>query len=119
MENKVCNKCNVEKTIQNFSKHSGTKDKLDNRCKECVKKVKDNDLREKRPSQKDLVEINLNNKDQQGGKYNGSIFERNNINDSNVFIVSIGGKQKTFNLKNYETKELCLKEAEKYKKKIR
>lgn len=37
---KKCHKCLVEKDISLFSKHSGTADKLDNRCKECVAKVK-------------------------------------------------------------------------------
>ena len=37
---KTCRKCNIEKPIECFSKHSGTADKLDNRCKECVKLAK-------------------------------------------------------------------------------
>lgn len=119
MENKTCNKCNIEKTIDNFSKHSGTKDKLDNRCKECVKKVKQNKDREKKPSEKDLIETDLTNKNWQGGKYNGSIFERiikNKNTENKVFIVAISGKQKTFNPKHFKNEEECLKGAEKYKK---
>jgi len=122
MENKThktCNKCNIEKTIENFSKHSGTKDKHDNRCKECVKNVKNNKDREKRPSEKDLIETDLTNKNWQGGKYNGSIFERiikNKDTENKVYIVAVGGKQKTFNPKNFKNDEECLQEAEKYKK---
>lgn len=32
---KVCKVCHVEKSYASFGKHSGTKDKLDSRCKEC------------------------------------------------------------------------------------
>ena len=116
---KTCNKCNTEKTIDNFSKHSGTKDKFDNRCKECVKKVKSNNTREKKPSEKDLVETDLTNKDWQGGKYIGSIFERiikNKNTENKVFIVSVGGKQKTFNPIKFKNEKECFKEAKKYKK---
>lgn len=119
MENKTCNKCNTEKSIDNFSKHSGTKDKFDNRCKKCVKNIKENKNREKRPSEKDLVETNLTNTNWQGGKYSGSIFERivkNKDTENKVFIVAVGGKQKTFNPKNFKNEEECLKESEKYKK---
>ncbi len=37
---KTCRLCCNEFELSNFSKHSGTKDKLDNRCKECVKQIK-------------------------------------------------------------------------------
>ena len=37
---KKCRKCNIEKDIINFSKHSQTADSLDNRCKDCVKEMK-------------------------------------------------------------------------------
>jgi hypothetical protein len=119
MTTKTCNKCNTEKTINNFSKHSSTKDKLDNRCKECVKKVKSNNTREKKPSEKDLVQTNLTHSNWQGGKISGSIFERiekNKDKENKIFITSIGGKQKTFNSTNYNSLEECLIEANKYKK---
>lgn len=34
---KKCRICHIKKTLSLYSKHSGTKDKLDSRCKECVK----------------------------------------------------------------------------------
>ena len=34
--------CNKIKNITCFNKHNGTKDKLDNRCKECLKIIKKN-----------------------------------------------------------------------------
>ena len=37
---KVCKKCKLNKPIEQFSKHSSTADKLDNRCKQCVKEMK-------------------------------------------------------------------------------
>jgi hypothetical protein len=37
---KLCRKCNVVKLKTEFSKHGGTADKLDNRCKACVKEMK-------------------------------------------------------------------------------
>ncbi len=119
MSTKTCNKCNIEKSIENFSKHSGTKDKLDNRCKECVKIMKNDKNKEKRPHEKDLAETNLSCTDWQGGKYAGSIFNRiteYKSHDSVVFIVSIGGKQKTFNPKNFKDEKECEEKAEEYKK---
>lgn len=35
MKNKICNTCNVELPLDNFSKDNGTKDKLKNICKRC------------------------------------------------------------------------------------
>ncbi|MEN6291685.1 MAG: hypothetical protein ABFD07_06685 [Methanobacterium sp.] len=35
MESKVCNACNTELPLDNFSKDNGTKDKLKNTCKKC------------------------------------------------------------------------------------
>ena len=120
MAMKTCKKCNIEKTIDNFSKHSGTKDKLDNRCKECVKKVQTDKNKEKCPTEKDIVETDVLNNDWQGGKYNGSVFQRivknKTTEDSKVYIVSISGKQTTFNPKNYNNQDECLKGADEYKK---
>lgn len=43
METKVCSKCKIEKHINEFGKHSQTKDKLQCRCKECRKLDKKED----------------------------------------------------------------------------
>lgn len=119
MAEKICRKCNQAKSVDQFSKHTGTKDKLDNRCKECVQKVKSDSKRERRPSEKDETETEINNQDWQGGKHNGSVFERvvkNKSSDATVLIVAVGGKQKTFNPKNFESQQKCSEAAFGYKK---
>jgi hypothetical protein len=35
METKCCSYCKIEKQVNNFHKHSETKDKLDSLCKNC------------------------------------------------------------------------------------
>ena len=50
---KICRKCSTEKLIEFFSKHSGTADKLDNRCKNCVKLIKTDPNREHKSTELD------------------------------------------------------------------
>ena len=38
---KKCHKCNIVKSIENFSKHKTTADGYDNRCRDCVKILRD------------------------------------------------------------------------------
>ena len=40
MSLKKCSKCDIKKTLDCFSKKSSTRDKLDSRCKDCVKLMK-------------------------------------------------------------------------------
>mgnify|MGYP003706093701 FL=1 len=78
MENtKECRKCNKVQKIECFSKHSGTKDKLDNRCKTCVKNVKQTS-KENNTEVKvyPIYNLDLDYKDWQVGKPTGSILER-------------------------------------------
>lgn len=75
METKQCHKCNKIIAITNFSKHSGTKDKLDNRCKDCVKKIKLNS-KEKEAREYKIYPLDLSNKDWQVGKPTGTILTR-------------------------------------------
>ena len=76
MSTKQCRKCNEEKPTTQFSKHLGTTDKLDNRCKECVKKVKKDSNKKSVPREKDHHKTDYSLRDWQGGKYVGSVFER-------------------------------------------
>ncbi len=39
METKICSKCNIEKTLENFTKHKISKDGLRAHCKECQKNL--------------------------------------------------------------------------------
>ncbi len=88
---KVCKKCKLNKPIEQFSKHSSTADKLDNRCKQCVKEMK-NTLKDKMikdnsgKSPRDIIrgakeyidsfEPDLSHTNWQGGKTSGTYFKR-------------------------------------------
>ena len=72
---KQCRICNNILPVTSFNKHSGTKDKLDGRCKECMKECKKKSkLNEEK---KYLVyPLDLTNPDWQVGKPVGSILQR-------------------------------------------
>jgi hypothetical protein len=116
---KLCRKCNIAKSISEFSKHSGTKDKLDNRCKDCVKAVKTK-IKETNNSNNgannfiylDKFETDIDNTDWQGGKIIGNVFRRTTQN-INYYVSSINGKQKSFNIDKLGDKD-AKKSAEKY-----
>ncbi len=116
---KLCRKCNIAKPISEFSKHSGTKDKLDNRCKVCVKAVKTK-IKENNNSNNsannfiylDKFETDIDNTDWQGGKIIGNVFRRTTQN-INYYVSSINGKQKSFNIDKLGDKD-AKKSAEKY-----
>jgi hypothetical protein len=82
---KQCRKCEQELPIIEFSKHSGTKDKLDNRCKSCVKKVKKNVERERKPYELDILETDITNENWQGGKKQGCCLKELNDHYELVF----------------------------------
>ena len=117
---KECKKCNVVKDIHSFSKHSGTKDKLDSRCKDCVKlckiKIKENDQIKEYPIQI----LDYKNKDWQAGKYTGSILHRTDQKSGSERYevrIPLGEgkiKSKSFSFNNYETPEKARKEAEQW-----
>jgi hypothetical protein len=103
---KLCRKCNIEKSITEFSKHSGTADKLDNRCKHCVKEVKtklktkiidENDGKTTRDivrsasEYKDFFEPDDSHTDWQGGKILGSKYIRTG---DTKYTVRYNGKYK-------------------------
>jgi len=105
-DKKKCRKCNTIKLKTCFSKHSGTADGLDNRCKECVKAVK---TKIKEQNKEEDANFNprkyiqeatdyLDNftpdethENWQGGKVKGTIFNRK---DDKKFTASFNGKQK-------------------------
>lgn len=55
---KSCNKCNLEKNISEYYVNNRNKDKLQNTCKECIKKNKENNKEKLREAQKKWREKN-------------------------------------------------------------
>lgn len=91
-----------KKDILCFSSHSGTKDKLDPRCKECVKeqkKVSDEVIDLFENPYLDKIKCKPELKDWQGGKPFGTVFQRKG---ETTWSVKVGSKSKTFNTKDYE-----------------
>jgi hypothetical protein len=78
IELKVCVKCNTSYPATNdYFNYNNIKTKyLDNRCKICVSEIKKNHNRQLQPRELDLQETNLECKDWQGGKYGGTIIDR-------------------------------------------
>lgn len=117
MTTKTCKTCNTEKEINCFSKHSGTKDKLDNRCKECVKLVK-----KKSKENEDILEYKIYTFDYdslewQVGKVSGSILERENKRYECRIKIDGKMKSKSFAFDKYDIKEDAYVDAEKWLKK--
>lgn len=115
---KVCRKCNVEQSTACFSKHSGTADKLDNRCKTCVKKVKEEN-KKKGTKLYEVYALDLDNKDWQAGKPNGTILERvDNKSGSKRYEVRLqyeqGKMSKSFAFNKYASPELAYKAAKQW-----
>lgn len=114
---KQCRVCNDILSVLNFNKHPSTKDKLDGRCKECMKECK---------KQSKLTEVktypvyplDLTNTDWQLGKPTGSILLRqdpkSNAKRYEVRIPTGGSslKSKSFAFSNYDTEEDAKKNAE-------
>lgn len=108
MTTKICKKCEIEKLVSEFSKHSDTKDKLDHRCKACVRLVKQNSERTLKPRELDVVDTDVNYRDWQGGKKKGTIINRGN----GLFIASVANKKsKSFRMENYDNDETRLRTA--------
>ena len=77
MTTKQCRKCEQVLNISLFNKHSGTKDKLDNRCKKCVKLVKIKaQTGETKQKLYTIHELDCDKSGWQVGKYSGTILER-------------------------------------------
>ncbi len=73
MGTKRCRKCDQEKPLSEFSNHRTTKDRLDARCKDCVKMVKKNI---KVAKEYPIRECDLNSSEWQVGKVAGTILKR-------------------------------------------
>lgn len=88
---KICRNCGEEKCTTKFSKHGGTADKLDNRCKECVKLVKEE---WKKTPQKlyPILPFKTDSEEWQVGKPTGSVFYRKNMNSWSA-VIKYNGKQ--------------------------
>lgn len=113
MSTKVCKLCNAEKDISLFNKHNETKDKLDPRCKECMKQVKKNSKVMAKPES--TIDANIPqilDKNWQGGKHSGTIFKRKN---ENTYTVNVNGKYKTFNPDKYNSDTHAFEKATEWK----
>ena len=98
MNEKMCRKCESVYPVNMFSKHSGTKDKLDNRCKSCVKKVKENCKNNGINKEYPVYELDMNNRNWQLGKPPGSIlYKQNTQTDASHYEarISINNKLKS------------------------
>jgi hypothetical protein len=120
IKNKQCQKCNETKEINQFSKHSGTKDKLDGRCKQCVKICKEKSKEKNEIKEHPIYKLDVKNKDWQVGKPTGSILYRKdpNTNTERYEVrIPLGNgklKSKSFSFTNYENSENAKKEAQKW-----
>lgn len=94
LETKKCRKCLEIKTLDNFSKHSGTADKLDNRCKLCVSNIqitaKANNVESKTYP---VIKLDLNSREWQAGKRAGTIIKRDK--GKLEARIKIDGRQRT------------------------
>lgn len=101
---KQCRKCLTTYPVSQFSKHGGTKDKLDNRCKTCVKQVKAmskiNNKDAKNDKLLDTIQTDPQNKNWQGGKIVGNVFKRK-CKEAYYYIASVDGSQKSFGISKY------------------
>lgn len=108
---KTCYLCSIELELFNFSKHSGTKDRLDNRCKECVKQLKTINTK---PKLYEIFNLDFNNKDWQVGKVAGTILERNNEKFEVRIKINNKSKSKSFAFSKYKSKDEAKQMAKHY-----
>jgi hypothetical protein len=71
-DTKLCRKCGETKPKTEFSKHPGTADKLDNRCKKCVAQVKI-DRRNCDPKEYPILPFDMTSDEWQVGKITGGL----------------------------------------------
>jgi len=120
MTTKICKLCKKEKDISCYNKHNGTVDKLDQRCKECMKEIRQKS-KEKAKKNKEKKQDEILDKfktktksiNWQGGKIVGNIFKRT-FQNIDYICVNVGGKQKSFNIKKCGSEEKAREEAEKF-----
>ena len=114
---KLCRKCNIEKSIEYFSKHSGTKDKLDNRCKECVKLAKKKSKESGNILEYEIYDFDYDSIEWQVGKVSGTILEREDKKYECRIKIDGKNKSKSFAFEKYKNKEDAYKEAKKWLRK--
>ena len=100
---KICRLCKQELDIKQYSKHSGTKDKLDSRCKKCVSEIKHNTS--SIPKEYTVYPLDLNNTDWQVGKIGGTLMKRENKRFEVRFIKNCKQISKSFAFSKYNTIE--------------
>ncbi|NDE15894.1 AP2 domain-containing protein [bacterium] len=105
---KKCKKCEVEKGVVEFSHHSGTRDKLDPRCKACVRLVRKNEDRVLKPRELDVMPTDATCREWQGGKKKGTII---NKGDGLFMARVVNKKNRSFRLRDYDMDESRLKHA--------
>lgn len=122
---KICKKCQLALPLENFSKHSGTKDKLDQRCKTCVNKTKQERKRKNATetfTEYPIYTLDLESREWQAGKYAGSVLQRidnsSNAERYEVRIVIDGSKKlsKSFAFSKYESPEHAKMAAEEFQR---
>jgi len=116
---KQCRKCDEVKDISQFSKHSGTADKLDNRCKDCVKKAKKESKATGKVLEYEVYKFDHDSTEWQVGKPTGTILRIKAPSGAERFEVRVplgGGKNqsKSFALDKFETEELAREAAEEW-----
>lgn len=111
---KHCPKCDQNKPLSEFSYHGSTADRLDSRCKNCVKLAKEQSNHE-HPRELDLDPPDLDKETWQGGKYAGSIYKRSN---SDSYTVRVGTKYKVFNPARYESDQEAYDVANRWRKEM-
>lgn len=113
---KYCRICERSLPVENYSKHSSSRDKLDSRCKECMKDLK-RKSKEKDSNEYPILPIDMNNTEWQVGKPIGSILYREDPKTKSKRYevrVPLGGgklKSKSFALDKYESEEVAKQHA--------
>lgn len=120
MSTKQCKKCMKVLDVENFSKHSGTKDKLDNRCKSCVRQVKlDQQNGEKEQKIHKIYPFDKTITDWQVGKPAGTVLRRmskyNTIYYEARIKIHNKMQSKSFSISKYNNDEIkAMNDAEKW-----
>lgn len=120
---KICKLCKEYKDLTNYSKHSGTKDKLDQRCKQCVADTKKRLKTECVSKTYEIYQFNYNSYEWQVGKVGGTIFEYNYKKCKGYKVVfklnedgNIKQISKSFSDIEYKTIEKAKERALKYQR---
>ena len=73
---KVCTKCKIEKSCDNFSKNKTTKDGLQRHCRECVKKYNQENVEKNSQVKKKWRQLNPNNVKEKDKKWKKNNFHK-------------------------------------------